>query len=54
MKVWAEQVGTADRQDYSLAADEALGIEDGARRVIRGLILGRITNEALVIGERDV
>ena len=37
-----------------LAADEALGVEDGVARVHGGLVFGGITNQTLLGGEGDI
>jgi hypothetical protein len=46
-------VGLDDRVGKA-TADEALGVEDRVGRVHRRLVLGRIADHALGIGERDV
>lgn len=40
--------------DHSLAADETLGVKDGALGVRGGLVLSSVSDEALAVGKSDV
>jgi hypothetical protein len=37
-----------------LAADQTLDVKDGPERVCRGLVLGGVTDESLIVGEGDI
>ena len=43
-----------DLRVLELASDKTLGVEDRVVGVHRDLVLGRITDQTLVVGERDV
>ena len=43
-----------DLCDGDLSTNETLGVEDGILRVHRDLVLGRITNQMLGVGEGDI